>query len=97
MQNTKSKTGLNYSVLAILLFVFAYFSQFLVSDTTNEFFVIVFGLMLVISFILAIIGGINTILGLKEESSREQMIGLIISSVFLMTVVYLVITVAQKF
>ena len=50
---------------------------------------------ILVSFLLAIVGVIYLIMGLKEESSKEQMIGFIISSVFLLIIVVFTIALFQ--
>ena len=79
-----SKKGLNYSLIAILLFVMAFIAQFLTMNSSLEFMNIAIVVTVLISFILAILGGTYSLFGLREESSKEEIIGLIISSIFLM-------------
>ena len=95
MQNSKSKKGLNYSILAIIVFVSAIILNAITSELESEFLGILAGVLLLMSFALAIIGAVNTIAGLKEGASMEQIIGMIISSVFILIICYILIEVIK--
>ena len=95
MQNSKSKKGLNYSILALIVFVSAIILNAITSELESEFLGILAGVLLLMSFALAIIGAINTIAGLKEGASMEQIIGMIISSVFILIICYILIEVIK--
>ena len=95
MQNSKSKKGLNYSILAIIVFVSAMILNAITSEFESEFLGILVGVLILMSFGLAIIGAVNTISGLKEGASMEQIIGMIISSVFIFIICYFLIVVIK--
>lgn len=96
MQNYRTKKGFNYSILALILFVLAFIFQFIATNMQLEFMNMYIAIIVLLSFLVAIIGGIYLILGLREESSKEQIIGLIISSIFLMIITYLVILFSKE-
>lgn len=97
MQNSKSKRGLNYSILAIVIFVVAIIFQVITSGMNAEFLSLLIGVFILISFGLAIIGAVYTIAGLKEGASMEQIIGLTISSVFLFIISYFLIEIYKRY
>ena len=86
MEKSRSKIGFNYSVLALLLFILLYIVQFVTTtaNANSEFVIIIICVAFLVSFVVAFIGAINTLMGLREKASMEQMVGLIISSIFLL-------------
>ena len=83
-------------MLAVFLFVLAFIVQLFASNIEFEFLTLSIGITILFSFLLAIYGAINTLQGFKEESSKEQIIGLIVSSIFLMIITYTTIMVCQE-
>ena len=95
MQKSKTKIGFNFSLLALIFFILAFSVFTFISDMKLEFVNLTLVVAILVSFLLAIVGVIYLIMGLKEESSKEQMIGFIISSVFLLIIVVFTIALFQ--
>lgn len=95
MENTKSKKGFNYAMLALLVFAFAFVCQ-LFSPSDSVFFPLVIGVAALVACIVAIMGLILSVQGLREPISMEQIVGTSVNGVFFVLFIYIIVEVISK-
>ena len=76
MNDPKSKKGFNNSMLALILILIAYVLYLFFLGKDTDFFNLAFVILLITAFFLSVFGLVNSILGIKEPGSAQQIIGL---------------------
>lgn len=90
MEERKSKKGFNSAMIALMLFGLVLILNFFEISTGSEF----LSMALVILFIVAILVGVfglkNSIQGLREPNSMEQIVGITINGIFTVILIWLI-------
>ena len=96
MNDPKSKKGFNNSMLALILILIAFIIQLFFLEQDTEFFALACGLLLIIAFLLSVFGLINSIRGIKEPGSAQQIIGLNVNILLILLFIILFIEVFRR-
>ncbi len=90
MEETKSKKGFNYAMIALILFALAFILAFFEVAENSEFFNIVLGILALTAILVGVFGLISSIQGLKEPNSMEQIVGITLNGIFTIILIYIV-------
>lgn len=90
MENTKSKKGFNYAMLALIVFAAAFVTQLITATLHSEFLLLLVGTAAMVAFLLSIIGLVSSVRGMWEPISMEQIVGITVNGVFFVGLIYMI-------
>ncbi|MCF6129056.1 hypothetical protein L1S35_05175 [Flavobacterium sp. AS60] len=90
MEESKSKKGFNSAMIALLLFVLAFIVNFFGASSNSETLNLGIGMLEIVAILVGVFGLINSIRGLKEPNSMEQIVGITVNGVLTVVLIWVI-------
>jgi uncharacterized membrane protein len=96
MEDRKSKKGFNSAMIALILFGLVLILNFFEISAGSEFLSIALAILLIVAILVGVFGLKNSIQGLREPNSMEQIVGITVNGIFTVILIWLIVEVVTR-
>jgi len=91
MESTKSNRGFKYAMIALLLFVVIIISNMAMFHSGSDIFPMIVGFVFLMIVIIAIVGLVYSLKGIREPNNLKKFVGLLINCGFIALFIFVII------